>query len=126
MNDKVPEIKPTPKKAIQISIVPAFFASACCMTYPILIMLGFYVSESFFIENKWEIRTLGLLILLVSLCVYFWTSGIRSFTALKQNISEIFVMTLYTALAFALAYYALIYYFSPILCSSLNLNSCTL
>ncbi len=112
------------QKAIKISIMPAFFASACCITYPVLVMLGFYISESFFIENKWNIRIGGFFLLLVCLFFYFRSNGVRTISELKTNSSEVVFMTIYTILAFILAYYALTYYFSPILCSSLKLNSC--
>ena len=112
------------KDPVIISIVPAFFASACCMFYPLLLMMGFYVSEVIFVENKWEIRLFGIFLLLIFLIFYFRNKGIKSILDFNRHKKQILLMTVYSVFSFIVFYFILIYFVSGFICDGLNIGTC--
>jgi len=110
--------------ALKLSLLPAVLASSCCLTIPALGLLGLSFAEQFFADKVLELRLLAVVILVLSLIIYFYKKGITTKKDLITNRKTIILISLQTAI-FALMFYLLfLYIFVPILCTITELGSC--
>jgi len=96
------------KEILKITGLPVIFASLCCLAPLVLVLFGLStvafaasLSDTFYGTYKWAFRGLGLLLLAISLFIYFRKKGICTIDEAKrqrQKIINTVVITLIVAI----------------------------
>jgi len=110
--------------ALELSIVPAVLASSCCLTIPALALLGISFGENIFLEHRWLFRFLALVVLLLSLVIYFYKQGVTTKDDFIEKRKAIVLISIQT-IVFACVFYVLfLQYIVPLLCQIAQINTC--
>lgn len=105
------------KDSLKISSVPVLFASMCCLSPVILVLLGVStvsfassLADTLYGEYKWVFRGIGLLALIIALVFYFRrTKGICTFDEVKRRRNEIINIVAMTLIAGVIGYIFFLY-----------------
>jgi hypothetical protein len=105
------------KDTFKISSIPVLFASMCCLSPVILVLLGVStvsfassLADTLYGEYKWVFRGIGLLALIIALVFYFRrTKGICTFDEVKRRRNEIINIVAMTLIAGVIGYIFFLY-----------------
>jgi hypothetical protein len=94
---KSPNITVVLRDALKITSLPVIFASLCCLSPVILVLLGLStvsfassLADTLYGEYKWYFRGVGLALLAIALVYYFRrTKGICTLDQVKKRRNEI-------------------------------------
>lgn len=99
------------REIFQIIGIPIVAASLCCLSPVILVLLGLStvsvagsLADTLYGDYKWVFRGVGLMLLIISLFLYFWKRGVCTLDQAKRRRNEI-VNTIIIALITAIAGY---------------------
>ena len=101
------------KEILKVTGLPVLFASLCCLSPVILVLLGLStvtfaasLSDVLYGQYKWVFRSVGLLTLAGSLWYYFRTKGICTLSDVKKQRKKV-INTILLALIVAVIGYIL-------------------
>jgi hypothetical protein len=84
------------KELIKITGLPVLFASLCCLSPIIVVLLGLgsvsfasSLGDTLYGDYKWVFRGIGLTLLTISLIIYFRSKGICHISQAKKRRNEI-------------------------------------
>jgi TctA family transporter len=105
------------KEAIKLSGVSVFFASLCCLSPLVLVIFGLSsvsfassLSDNLYGNYKWIFRSVGLILLLISLILYFRRKkGICTIDEAKKRRQEIINTSLIVLISGVLGYIFFLY-----------------
>ena len=104
------------KEILKITGLPVVFASLCCLTPIILVLLGLStvafaasLSDVLYGSYKWVFRGVGLLLLTVSLIIYFRSKGVCSIDEAKRQRKRIINTVLIVLIAAVVGYAIFLY-----------------
>jgi len=105
------------KEVLKISSLPVLFASLCCLTPVILVLLGLSsvsfagsLGDSLYGENKWYFRAFGLVTLGASIIIYLRRAkGICSIDQAKKHHNEVINIVAISLIAAVLSYLFFLY-----------------
>ncbi len=118
--------KGTIHQSIKFSIIPVVLATSCCLTTPGLAVLGITFYEPMLYELRWLLRLLALLVITLSLTIYFRKYGIISITDYRIRIREVLPTAIQTYLIALFIYVFVSVWVVPVFCSTQNLLPCGL
>jgi hypothetical protein len=109
------------KDIFKITGIPVLFASLCCLSPIILLLLGFgtvawaaSLTDILYGQNKWWFRAFGLLLLTISLVIYFRKQKICTFDDVKKHrtkVINIVILSLIGAVIFYIVWlYVVVHY----------------
>jgi len=107
--------KKTAQAALGLSLMPSIFAAGCCAITPIAFMFGFASSEFLFPGFAIIMRCVGVLLLVVSVCIFFYKKGIRSAQDIQDNKKVIGIICVQTVVLSGALYYFLVAIAVPII-----------
>ena len=107
------------KDILKVTGLPVLFASLCCLTPIILVLLGLSgiafassLADNLYGTYKLAFRGVGLLLLVVSLLIYFRTKGICTLDQVvrqKRKVMNIILISLFvTILGYILFLYVIV------------------
>ena|SRR3989344_1904914 len=106
----------TPKDIIKITGLPVFVASLCCFTPLIFVLFGLSsvafassLADILYGQYKWMFRTVGFILLAVSLFIYFRKRGICTIDQAQKNRRQIINTILIAIIVFILGYMIWLY-----------------
>jgi len=104
------------KEIFKITGIPVVFASLCCLTPIILVLLGLStitfaasLTNVLYGDYKWAFRTAGLLLLVLSLFIYFRSKGICTINEAKRQKNKIINIILISIIAAVIGYVFFLY-----------------
>lgn len=104
------------KEILRITWLPVVGASLCCLSPVILVLLGLStvtfassLADTFYGEYKWWFRASGLLLLLISLVLYYRKKGVCTLDQAKKRKNEIINTVVLTLIAGVLGYMFFLY-----------------
>lgn len=104
------------KEVLKISSIPVLFASMCCLSPIILLLLGFGtvsfasgLADTLYGDYKWYFRGFGLLLLAIALVLHFRKQGVCTLDQAKRHRNKIINTTLVALFAFVLGYVFFLY-----------------
>lgn len=105
------------KDIFKISSIPVLFASLCCLSPVILVLVGVStvsfassLADTLYGEHKWVFRGIGLLALVVAITVYLRrTKGICTFDEAKRRRNEIINIVAMTLIGGIIGYMFFLY-----------------
>ena len=105
------------KDIFKISSIPVLFASMCCLSPVILVLVGVStvsfassLADTLYGEYKWVFRGVGLLALMVAIIVYLRrTKGICTFDEAKRRRNEIINIVALTLIGGVIGYIFFLY-----------------
>lgn len=105
------------KDILKISSVPVVFASLCCLSPVILVLLGIstvgfgsFLADTLYGDYKWAFRIVGFLTLIGALVYYFRTvKGVCTFDDVKKRRTEIINYTILSLIAGFIGYIIFLY-----------------
>jgi hypothetical protein len=109
------------KDLITITGLPVLFASLCCLSPLIFVLLGFStvsfassLADTLYGDYKWWFRGVGFLTLAASLLIYFRSKGVCSLSLAKkkrrQILNTILVSMAFGVLAYMFWLYVVVHY----------------
>ncbi len=112
-NSKIKSIK----EALKISLLPVVFASLCCLSPVILVLLGLStvsfassLADTLYGDYAWYFRGAGLVLLTIALNYYFRRKkGICTIDEVKRRRNEIINIVAITLIASILGYLFFLY-----------------
>ncbi len=100
-----------PRDILRITALPVVAASLCCLSPVILVLLGLStvsfagsLADTLYGDYKWVFRGVGLVLLIISLVLYFRGRGVCTLNQAKRRRNEI-INTVLIALITAVAGY---------------------
>lgn len=106
----------TIRDVFKLVSVPVAFASLCCLSPVILVLLGLStvsfagsLADTLYGEYKWVFRIVGLLLLIVALILYFRRKGVCTLDQAKRHRNEIINTTIITLIAAVIGYVFFLY-----------------
>jgi hypothetical protein len=119
------------KNGLGLSLTPAFFASGCCATLPILFIFGVTLGEEVLMWYQWYFRIGGIIILFTALLFYFYKQGIQTLQSYRDNWDMLTLISVQTILYTLILYFLFTNIITPVLwyivagsvsdCCSINL-----
>lgn len=105
------------KEIVKISSLPVVFASLCCLSPVILVLLGVSsvtlagsLSDTLYGEYKWYFRAFGLIVLAISIIIYLRrTKGICTIDQAKKRRNEIINIVAMSLVAATIGYILFLY-----------------
>ena len=105
------------KELIKVARLPVVFASLCCLSPLVLVLFGLStvafassLADTLYGDYKWIFRALGLILLLISVIVYFRKQkGICTIDQAKKRKREIINTTLLVLITGVLGYIFFLY-----------------
>jgi len=104
------------KDLLKVTGIPVIFASLCCLTPVVLVLLGFSgvafaasLSDTLYGQYKWLFRAAGLILLGISLIVYFRMKGYCTIDQIKRHRRKV-INTILIVLVSAIFLYVLFLY----------------
>lgn len=104
------------KEIFKVASLPVLFASMCCLSPIILVLLGVStvtvaasLTDVLYGEYKWAFRALGLLLLAGSIVLYFRRQGVCTLDQAKRERNRIINVVLSTLIAGILGYLFFLY-----------------
>lgn len=101
------------KDILKITGIPVLFASLCCLTPLILVLFGLStvafatsLADNLYGNYKWVFRLIGLVLLGISLFIYFRTKGICTINQAKKQRKKI-INTILIAIIIAILGYVI-------------------
>ncbi len=95
---------------------PVVFASLCCLSPVILVLLGLStvsfagsLADTLYGDYKWVFRSIGLVLLIVSLFLYFHKRGVCTLDQAKRRKNEIINTILIALIAAVAGYFFFLY-----------------
>jgi len=96
--------------------LPVVFASLCCLSPVILVLLGLStvtfagsLADTLYGDYKWVFRSLGLVLLIISLILYFRKKGVCTLDLAKKRRNEIMNTTLLVFIGAVGGYFFFLY-----------------
>ncbi|MBT3866154.1 hypothetical protein HOF78_03595 [Candidatus Woesearchaeota archaeon] len=114
------------KELLKITGIPVLFASLCCLSPIILLLFGFgtvsyaaSLTDVLYGQYKWIFRLLGLILLTISLIIYFRKKKICTIDQVKRRKNEIVNTVLVVLISAVVAYiiwlYVIVHYWGVFL-----------
>ena len=104
------------KKYFNIVSLPVIFASMCCLSPLLLVIFGLStisfaasLSDLFYGTYKWTFRSFGLILLIISLFIYFRSRGVCTLDKVKRNRNQIINTVLISLIIFIVGYIIFLY-----------------
>jgi ABC-type arginine transport system permease subunit len=104
------------KEILKITGLPIVFASLCCLSPLIFVLVGASsatfaasLSDQLYYGYRWAFRGLGLLLLIISLIIYFRGKGICTLSAAKKCRRELINTSLIALTVTVLGYIVWLY-----------------
>ncbi len=104
------------KEVLRITGIPVVAASLCCLSPVILVLFGLgtvsfasTLADTLYGDYKWVFRGVGLLLLLVSLILYFRKRGVCTLDQAKKRRNEIINTAFVTLIAGVIGYIFFLY-----------------
>jgi len=105
------------KQTLKISSIPVVFASLCCLTPVILVLVGLSsvsfaasLSDTLYGQYKWYFRAVGLILLTASIVVYLRRAkGICTIDQAKKRRNEVINIIAVSAIASIAGYLFFLY-----------------
>ncbi len=104
------------REIFQLTGIPIIFASLCCLSPIILVLLGLStvsfagsLADTLYGEYRWIFRMFGLILLLISLLFYFRKKGICTLDQAKRRHNEFINTMLVTIIAGIIGYAFFLY-----------------
>lgn len=104
------------KELFKITGIPVLFASLCCLSPIILLLLGVgtvsyaaSLSDLLYGQYKWVFRVLGLFLLAISLVIYFREKKICTIDQVKRRRNEVMNTVLIVLISAVVAYIVWLY-----------------
>lgn len=101
---------------LKITGVPVVFASLCCLSPVILVLLGIStvsfagsLADTLYGDYKWVFRGVGLVLLIISLILYFRKRGVCTLDQAKRHRNEIMNTLLIALIAAVAGYFFFLY-----------------
>ena len=108
------------KEILKITSIPVLFASLCCLTPLVLVIFGLStvafaasLSDTLYGTYKWIFRGIGLLLLTISLIIYFRTQNICTLNQAKRNKNKIINTILIILISSTIFYIVWLYVIIP-------------
>jgi len=116
------------KEVLKIIRLPVVFASLCCLTPIVLVLLGLSgvifassLSDTLYGSYKWAFRAFGLGLLGISLLIYFRSKGICTLDQAKRQKRKIINTALVVLLVAVVGYIVFLYVIVEIVGSLLGI-----
>lgn len=104
------------KDVFKIISVPVIFASMCCLSPLLLFVFWLWsltfvssLADTFYGDYKWVFRWVGLLLLIISLVIYFRSKWICTLDKVKRDRNKIINIIILSLIAWVLAYMFFLY-----------------
>ncbi len=104
------------KELFKITGIPVLFASLCCLSPIILLLLGVgtvsyatSLSDLLYGQYKWGFRAFGLFLLAISLVIYFRKKKICTLDQVKKRRNEVINTVLIVLISAVVAYIVWLY-----------------
>jgi len=104
------------KEILKVTGIPVVFASLCCLTPVVLVLLGLSgvvfassLTDTLYGSYKWAFRAAGLILLGLSLVLYFRSKGICSIDQVKRQRRKIINTALIAIIVAIFAYIFFLY-----------------
>jgi len=104
------------KEALKITGIPVVFASLCCLTPLVLVLLGIStvtfgasLADNLYGNYRWAFRGLGVLTLAASLFIYFRRRGICTLDQAKRRRKFILNTIFFSLIVFVIGYIIFLY-----------------
>jgi amino acid transporter len=104
------------KELIKITGLPVVFASLCCLTPLVLVLVGLSsvtfaasLADTLYGTYKWVFRLVGLLLLGLSLFIYFRSKGICTIDQVKRQRKKIVNIVLLSLIVAIIGYVVFLY-----------------
>ena len=104
------------QEIFRLTGIPVLFASLCCLSPVILVLLGLStvsfagsLADTLYGEYRWIFRSVGLLLLSISLILYFRRQGICSLDQAKRHRTKILNTVLLSITGAVLGYVFFLY-----------------
>ena len=117
------------RDTFKISAIPVIFASLCCLSPIILVLLGLStvsfassLSDTLYGEYKWYFRALGLALLVISTVIYLRrTKGICTIDQAKKRRNEIVNIAAFALIAAIVGYLFFLYVLVHVIGAALDI-----
>jgi len=114
------------KEIFKLTWIPVLFASMCCLSPIILLLLGLStvtfaasLTDTLYGDYKWAFRGLGLLLLIIALVFYFRKQKICTINDVKKHrrkvINTILIVLIVSILAYILWLYVIVHILGALL-----------
>jgi len=104
------------KEIFKITGIPIVFASLCCLTPVILVLFGISgvafassLADNLYGNYKWLFRSVGLILLFLSLSIYFRSKGVCTINQVKRQRIKIINTILLTLIIAIFGYIIFLY-----------------
>lgn len=104
------------KEIFRITSIPVLMASMCCLSPLLLVVFGLGtvtfasgLADVFYGQYKWIFRGVGLLLLGISLVLYFRKKGICTLDQAKRQKNKVINTIILSLIAFILGYIVFLY-----------------
>lgn len=104
------------KEILKIASLPVLFASMCCLSPVILVLLGLSsvtfaasLADTFYGDYRWVFRAFGLLLLVGSIVFYLRRQGVCTLDQARRERNRIINLVLATVVAAVLGYLFFLY-----------------
>lgn len=104
------------REILKISTLPVVGASLCCLSPIIVVLLGLStvsfassLADTLYGTYKWVFRSIGLVLLLISLILYFRHKGVCTLEAAKRRRNEIINTSILALIAGIIGYIFFLY-----------------
>ncbi len=104
------------RELFRLTWLPVVGASLCCLSPVIIVLLGLgtvaygtSLADTLYGDYKWIFRSAGLLLLLISLVLYFRKKGVCTLDAAKRRKNEIINTVLLALVATVAGYFFFLY-----------------
>jgi hypothetical protein len=101
---------------LKVTGLPIVFASLCCLAPLVLVLLGLSsvafgasLADNLYGNYRWAFRGIGLLLLIISLVIYFRKKGICTLDQVKRERRMIINVILLALLVFVVGYIIFLY-----------------
>ena len=114
------------KEIFKLTWIPVLFASLCCLSPIILLLLGLStvtfatsLTNTLYGDYKWAFRALGLVLLAIALIIYFRKQKICTINDVKKHrrkvINTILIVLIVSILAYMLWLYVIVHILGALL-----------
>ena len=104
------------KEILKVTSIPIIFASLCCLSPVILVLLGLStvsfatsLTDTLYGDYKWAFRALGLVLLVATLFFYFRKKGVCTLDQVKRERQKILNTVLISLIVGILGYIFFLY-----------------
>lgn len=114
------------QESVKFSVIPVVLATSCCMTVPALGLMGITMYEPILFDLRWYLRILALLLITLSLVIYFKRYNIKTWSDYRTRSREVLPTTIQTFAVAVFIYVFCMLVVVPLFCENQHVLTCTL